>query len=312
MSIRFAKAERPRRVPLSPEEQVLARTLYDAIQRASDKISIKELEALVRNLDPILLDRLLRTITIANQTKIRETLIASIDVGGQEAIRQIRKIAPRLAPPSIPMPRSKKPKVTFNLLFDKTNPNALAIAERRAGELVTSIDDLTRTAVREAIIRAFKEKVDYRETARRIKNSVGLHPRWAEAVENFEKKEFARLMRSGLKEETARARARVRADRYSESLKSKRATMIARTEIQIAQNEGRFEGWRQASEEGFVDAQSQKMWMTAPDERVCDICSELDGETVQWQDNFSNGAPSPIAHPNCRCAMVIIPPDRSR
>ncbi len=88
--------------------------------------------------------------------------------------------------------------------------------------------------------------------------------------------------------------------------------MIARTEIQIAQNERRFEGWRQASDEGFVDTPSQKMWMTAPDERVCPICAELDGETIQWQDNFSNGSLSPIAHPNCRCAMVIIPPDRSR
>lgn len=312
MPYRFAKAERPRRIPLTPEEQVLARTLYTAIQRASDKVSLKQLEGVLRNLDPVQLDRLVASITIASQTNIRDALIASIDIGGKEAIEQIRKLAPRLRPPDIEMPRGKKPKVTFNLSFDKTNPIALGIAVKRAGELVTDIDDLTRTAVREAIIRAFKEKVDYRETARRIKNSVGLFPRWAEAVVTFEQKEFERLVRSGLKEETARTRARERADRYSESLKSKRATMIARTEIQIAQNEGRFEGWRQASEEGFVDAQSQKMWMTAPDERVCPICAELDGETIQWQDNFSNGSPSPIAHPNCRCAMVIIPPDRSR
>ena len=312
MPFRFAKAERPRRIPLSAEEQALARTLYNSIQRASDKIALKELEALLRNLDPVVLERLLTSITIANQAKIKDALLTSIDLGGREAINQIRKLAPQLAPPNLTMPTSRKPKVTFNLSFDKTNPNALAIAQRRAGELVTSIDELTRTAVREAIVRAFKEQVDYRETARRIKNSVGLHPRWAEAVDTFEKKEFARLVRGGMKEETARTRSRERADRYSESLKSKRATMIARTEIALAQNEGRFEGWRQASEEGFVDTQSQKMWITAPDERVCDICGPLDGETVQWEDNFSNGSPSPIVHPNCRCAMVILPPDRSR
>jgi SPP1 gp7 family putative phage head morphogenesis protein len=102
-----------------------------------------------------------------------------------------------------------------------------------------------------------------------------------------------------------------RASRYSDSLKSKRATMIARTEIQIAQNEGRQEGWNQAAEQGYVDVESQKMWIIAQDERTCDICSELDGEIVPWNETFSSGHETPgRVHPNCRCTMVIIPPER--
>ena len=333
MPFRFAKAERPRRIPLTPEEQALARTLYQSIQRATDKISLRQLESLLRNLDPEVLNRLLNAITIANQSKIQDSLLNSIDIGGNEAIKQIQEIAPKLALPAftpdkvkITNPRSmanmefaklpawaqsKPPKVEFKMSFNKTNPNSLAFARRRAGELITSIDTLTRESIRRAIIDAFNEQLDYRATARRIKNVVGLHPRWADAVTKFEKDEFARLLKRGLKEEVARSQAMDRASRYSDSLKSKRATMIARTEIQIAQNEGRQEGWNQAAEQGYVDVESQKMWIIAQDERTCDICSELDGEVVGWNETFSSGHETPgRVHPNCRCTMVIIPPER--
>lgn len=332
MPIYFAKA-REKRVPLTPQEQQLARTLYESIQQATDKISMKQLESLLRNMEPALLERLLQTITIANQSKIKESLMASIDIGGKDAIRTIRQLAPKLALPAfspskvkiqnrpamanmnftqLPMwAQPKPPKVEFTLSFNKTNPNSLKFAETRAAELVTAIDAVTRDSIRRAIIDAFNEGMDYRATARRIKNVVGLHPKWAEAVTNFEKKEFARLVRSGLKEETARARSIERSTRYSESLKSKRATMIARTEIQIAQNEGRQEGWNQAFEEGYLDVESRKMWVIAEDERTCPICTELDGEIVGWNDLFSSGHQTPgRVHPNCRCTMVILPPER--
>jgi SPP1 gp7 family putative phage head morphogenesis protein len=334
MAIHFAKA-RNKRVPLTPQEQALARTLYESIQRATDKISMRQLESLLRNMDPATLERLLETITIANQKKIQQSLLTSIDLGGKEAIEQIQSIAPKLALPAflpskvkidnkpamanmeftqLPMwAQPKPPKVEFTMSFNKTNPNSLAFAQRRAGELVTSIDAISRNSIRQAIIDAFNEQLDYRATARRIKNVVGLHPQWAKAVTNFEKKEFDRLVKSGIKEATARARATERATRYSDSLKSKRATMIARTEIQIAQNEGRQEGWNQAAEQGYVDVESQKMWVIAQDERTCPICVELDGEIVPWNETFSSGHETPgRVHPNCRCTMVIIPPDRRR
>ena len=334
MAIHFAKA-REKRVPLTPQEQALARTLYESIQRATDKISMKQLESLLRNMNPETLERLLETITIANQKKIQQTLLTSIDLGGKEAIEQIQSIAPKLALPAFlpskvkidnkpamanmefaQLPawaQPKPPKVEFTMSFNKTNPNSLAFAQRRAGELIVSIDSLTRNSVRQAIIDAFNEQLDYRATARRIKNVVGLHPQWAKAVTNFEKKEFDRLVKSGIKEATARARAIERSTRYADSLKSKRATMIARTEIQIAQNEGRQEGWNQAAEQGYVDVEAQKMWVIAQDERTCEICNELDGEIVPWNETFSSGHETPgRVHPNCRCTMVIIPPDRRR
>jgi SPP1 gp7 family putative phage head morphogenesis protein len=322
-----------RRNPLTAEEVALARVLYDAIRKATNTIKVEELARIISRLDPDSLNRLLNAITVGGNRKSIETaLLESIDIGGKEAVQQIQSIAPKLALPAfLPKPvkitnkspmanmdftnipawaRPTPPTATFNLSFNKTNPDSLAFAASRAGQLIQSIDELTRIAVRRIIVDAFNEQLDVRATAKRIKNIVGLHPKWADAVIKFEKREMARLMKLGQKESTARRNSQTRASAYADQLQSKRAVMIARTEIQIAQNQGRYEGWKQADKAGFVDPSALKMWVTALDERTCEICAPLDGEIVPWNGLFSIGLEAPIVHPNCRCTMVILPPER--
>lgn len=332
MPFRFGNGSN-RRTPLTAEEQALARVLYEAIRRATDKISVTELAKIIERLDPDTLNRLLKSISTSYDLKtIQDTLLNSVDIGGQQAIQQIQSIAPKLALPAfipakvqIANPQNmanmdftkvpawaspKPPKVEFKLSFDKTNPNSLRFAQTRAGQLITNIDEMTRLAVRKIIADSFAQQIDYRATAQRIKNVVGLHPRWADAVTKYEQNQFEILKRTGMKEAKALKLAQERASLYADQLKSKRATMIARTEIQIAQNEGRYEGWKQAAKEGFVDPQALKMWITAKDERTCDECAPMDGEQVIWSGLFSNGLEKPIVHPHCRCTMVILPPER--
>ena len=329
----FTVHKAKRRDPLNAQELALAQNLYLAIRRANSKIGIEELSRIIATLDPDKLNRLLDAITITGDRKrIEDSLLNAIDIGGNQAIKDLQAIAPRLAYPNfkpsqvkvdnkqplkeLPFTKipawasSTRPKIDVSLSFDKTNPNSLYFAQQRAAALITAIDDMTRQSVREIIIEAFNDKVDYRTTAKRIKNVVGLHPRWAKAVTKYEKNQFNRLVGTGMKETTAMTRASEMATKYADNLKSKRATMIARTEIQIAQNEGRIESWKQAAKAGFVDPDSMKMWITADDERTCPICAELDGETVGWLDVFSNGLEKPIAHPHCRCTIKLIPPEK--
>jgi len=333
MAIRFPTGNGDSRIPLTPQEQALARVLYDSIRKATDKIKVQELARIISRLDADTLNRLLNSITIGGDVaKIEAQILNSIELGGNEAVQSMRDIAPKLALPAfIPSKvqianpeamanmdfsnipawaRPNPPAAGFNLSFNKTNPNSLAFAAKRAGQLVQSIDTLTREAIRRLIIDSFNNQVDVRITAQRIKNIIGLHPRWAQAVSTYEKKEFERLMKAGIKEAKARETSQKSASNYADRLKGVRATTIARTEIQIAQNEGRYEGWKQADEEGYVDPASMKMWITAPDERTCDICAPLDGETVAWNSVFSIGLEKPVVHPNCRCTMVILPPER--
>jgi len=334
VAIIFGRNSDGSRNPLTAQEQAMARVLYTAIREATDSISVEQLAKIIERLDPPTLERLLKSITIQKNSKnIQNALLNSIDIGGNEAIRSIANIVGQLALPAFlpkpvkilnPKPMANMeftklpawalpnpPVAEFTLSFNKTNPNSLAFASRRAGELVTSIDDLTRLAIRDIITESFAQQLDVRATAKRIKNIIGLHPRWAKAVTKYEQNEINRLIKAGVSEITARERASKSATSYSERLKTARAKMIARTEIQIAQNEGRLEGWQQASEAGYVDPSSMKMWIIAQDERTCPICIELDGEIVPWNGIFSSGHETPgRVHPNCRCTMVIIPPER--
>jgi SPP1 gp7 family putative phage head morphogenesis protein len=333
MAIRFGSGNDGSRNPLTAEEAAMARALYTAIRNATDSIKVEELARIISQLDADTLDRLLRSISInGDAAKIENQIINMIDIGGKDAIKGLKDIAPQLALPAfIPakvevlnapamagMDFTKIPNwarvnpepIAFSLSFNKTNPNSVAYAARRAGQLVTSIDDLTRQSIRKIIIDSFNEGIDVRRTAVRIKNIIGLHPQWADAVTKFERRELDRLIKAGVKEAKALERSQKAASAYADRLRGARAKTIARTEIQIAQNEGRMEGYRQADAEGYIDPASMKMWITAPDERTCDICAPLDGQVVPWNGLFSIGLEKPIVHPNCRCTFVIIPPER--
>ena len=167
MAIRFGSGSDGSRNPLTPDEAAMARVLVNAIRNATDKIKVDELAKILGRLDADTLDRLLRAISIrGDSAKIENQLLSIIDLGGKDAIKGLRDIAPQLALPAflptqvrianpeamanmdfsnIPNWARVNPEpIAFNLSFNKTNPNYLAFASRRAGELVTSIDNLTR------------------------------------------------------------------------------------------------------------------------------------------------------------------------
>jgi HK97 family phage portal protein len=85
-----------------------------------------------------------------------------------------------------------------------------------------------------------------------------------------------------------------------------RAKTIARTETHAAYMDSRYEKMNLSEPIG-------KMWITARDTNVRDLHEPLDGETVAWNEYFSNGLlrphdPSGSAEEviNCRCDLVTI------
>lgn len=76
-----------------------------------------------------------------------------------------------------------------------------------------------------------------------------------------------------------------------------RAFMIARTETTYATNMGTLAAYKGAG-------MTTKTWLTGEDERVCEICGGVNGETVGIDEEFSIGKVAPPAHPNCRCTII--------
>lgn len=204
--------------------------------------------------------------------------------------------------------------------FDRTDPRALDWAQTHAASLVTAITEQQRQSIRAVIATSFSEQVTGPDTARRLRSVVGLHPRYATAVDNAHLLAYKRNIKAGFPDDQARDMAYAHATRYRDRLIRSRASTIARTEIMTAQNRARQLAWTQQVEDGALSPLSRKQWVAhdsvpVPTKRKgkglsnpCRVCADLHGQTRRWDEPWPGGYQHPPAHPNCRCVQVILPP----
>lgn len=183
-----------------------------------------------------------------------------------------------------------------------------------AAQFVTSVTRDQITAMREVIKRATQlHDMNVDELARAIRPMVGLDYRQAIANENF----YKSLIDSGVKPKKALEMS----IKYSARQNRHRAMRIARTELIFSYNQGSYYGTKQAQEQGLL-GEVQKVWCTAADERVCEICGPLEGVSIAMDDDFDFKTKLiepgikrvPPAHPHCRCTVLykeISPPLQS-
>lgn len=113
-----------------------------------------------------------------------------------------------------------------------------------------------------------------------------------------------------MKEATAAKAARDAAAKYAAKQHRQRAYTIATTELAYAYNKGADDGIIQAQQQGFI-GKVKRVWSTAYDDGVCEICSALEGQEIDMDGEFDFKGKSlyagqkktPPAHPRCRCAV---------
>jgi len=83
-----------------------------------------------------------------------------------------------------------------------------------------------------------------------------------------------------------------------------RAEMIARTETNNAENQGKLQAFKSTGKD------MKKKWIATIDARTSEICKRLNGQVVGINENFKDSSgwegPSPSAHVNCRSTMIFI------
>lgn len=197
------------------------------------------------------------------------------------------------------------------------NPMAEGVREwtdTRAASFVTEVTHTQIEGLRAVVQRAsVLQDLTVDQLARAIRPMVGLtHP---QAVANM--RYFEKLIANG----TSEKKAQDLAMRYAARQHRYRGYNIARTELAFAYNQGSYQGIKQAQEKGYM-GDVVKIWSTADDERVCQICGGLEGKTIGLDEEFSFNTrlatadnPTirlvPPAHPSCRCAVMykeITPP----
>ena len=182
--------------------------------------------------------------------------------------------------------------------FNMKNPRAQAWARASQEKLIVEIGDSTRQGIRQVIGSAFDLGIPSRDTAKVIKEMVGLTERQGTAVFRFRE----RLIGEGRKADQVARMTK----KYETKLLKYRSNNIARTEIAKASNEGLIESWRQAVDQKLLDPKATNVeWLAAYDDRICPICAELGGTVYSYIDIESGLAFAPPAHPMCRCTLGI-------
>ena len=328
----------PPATPLDPLEQLLVDRLVRTMNATAATMDISAFSSAISNLDPDLLERLLQEINVDRLRDLIEDSLRGVVMSGAttEATNIIRntprigqnpftalEYGGRVLPSGIVVPTSLIPptpdlefviEAPADRMFNFIDQRASDYARLRSAQLVTSINESNRLAIRQVISTAFTGPRTVDQTARALRDIVGLHPRWARAVERFRETNMQNFIRDGMTVDNATSLVDEMAGKYRKKLIRRRSEMIARTEVQQAQNFGRQASWQASDRSGLLDARSEKEWRTAPRGSrygpPCDVCTRLQGQRVPWNGSFSNGYSMPPAHPHCRCTAVLVPPTR--
>jgi hypothetical protein len=203
----------------------------------------------------------------------------------------------------VTLPTIEKATVSFS--FDRERPESVSWARQTAGNLITEITSGQRNVVRDVVATAAMGEADWGDVARAVQGSIGLTTQQAGWVSNYYERAFSNAIRGGASSSRARDLASASAARYQTSIHRYRANTIARTETMRAASEGRMQAWGQGLTDGFISPLWDKEWIAEAD--ACDICLGMDRKRVKVKESFSFGEPP--AHPNCRCDVILVPPN---
>jgi SPP1 gp7 family putative phage head morphogenesis protein len=238
--------------------------------------------------DPYLIDSFNRM----NRAAVRDGIMARVARGMTEASTDIEmrtKLMFKKEGTILPPPRKSK----YFEYFTGTQAAIQKYVDKRGAALVTNLNADGLAVLRAMLDIALEHMLSPYQLSRIVKPCIGLTDRDAGAVSKL----LASLLDQGMSYDEALAKAK----EYADELRDARAMNIARTELAEAFNQGQLDALQDAMHE--LGAQAAKDWETAQDERTCEECAGLDGETVGINESFSNGAVCPPAHPSCRCSL---------
>lgn len=183
---------------------------------------------------------------------------------------------------------------------------SMGFIKQHGAELVTNLAKEQREALNALIAHCSGyTAISPDEAARIMRPCIGLTKPQALANARYRESVKAAYLNAHPhgKAATAEKKAAEAAARYAARQHRYRAQSIARTELAYAYNVGAYGATKDAQAKGYIGA-CVKIWLTAYDERVCPICSQLDDEKHNLEVAFSNGKMLPPAHPQCRCAVA--------
>lgn len=223
----------------------------------------------------------------------------------------------------------------IGISFDPASPSAAARMEQNRLDFVTNFSNTQKETTRNALQQALMEGAGPRDAARAFRDSIGLTPTQADAVDNYRQlledgnadaldrtlrdRRFDRTVRSSIENDTPLTADQIdnMVGRYRERFIAMRAETIARTETMRTLNEARQEATEQVIEDTGIDPGNvTRTWMATLDNRTRDTHAAMNGQVVGMDEPFVSPSGATLMFPgdpdappeetiNCRCVVAI-------
>lgn len=289
---------------MTPE---MARAYLAGVTALKARLTGREVEALIATGSFVQVNALLFSDANINAafTKFR----ASMQIVTRDAVAYFGKDIPGVA------------RSTVGVAFNVLNPEVISAVKKMDTEMMRTLKTDIRETVRTAIQQGLEAGAGPRSTARGLREVLGLAPNQLEAVSNFEaslrgvdgkgspltralrdKRFDATVKRGNLTE----AQITKMTDAYRRRMIAFNAETNARTATLDALKLGQELSWRDAIDKGFVPDNLMKQWKGVMDDREREEHIAMEGETVAFDQPYSNGEMVPGESTyNCRCLSII-------
>lgn len=181
-----------------------------------------------------------------------------------------------------------------------------ALQRETSAALVRAVTQDIKQAIRLAVRHAIKDGRTMRQTARVVREMVGLGP-WQVRALNRQREALAARGWAEARIQREMARRAAKALKY-------RGELIARTELLRAAHAGQHKVWTVAEQQSRAlpgrAPVYRRRWIVTPDSRLCPVCEPLARQERGMREAFvSPRGPSalyPPLHPGCRCAVGLV------
>jgi hypothetical protein len=179
-----------------------------------------------------------------------------------------------------------------------------AIAEGYARDLGHHLNEVSKEGLLAGYQTLVNRKVPPIMAARRTADAYGITRRGMNTLVNVwtmvEDKRYTDQVLPSAKEDRAKA--------FMERQHQLRARQIGDNEEWAARTQAKQVVWMYGTNHGVIPSTARRVWITAADERVCEICGPMDGRSAPVGEKFKTSAGkvwTPPTHVNCRCDVVL-------
>ena len=183
-----------------------------------------------------------------------------------------------------------------------------------AHELADHMTHQAINAINAVIMLSSHGKSSMQEVIKVLRKAIGLTPRQAESVwRSYEAAKTAMLESSpNASDALVEAQADKVSDQIAKERRRQRTRDLAETELSFSYHAGAEIAVMTAVAQGIF-GETIRVWCTAEDERVCPVCSDMEGTEIGLNDSFKVPGKKlyamqdgPPAHPRCRCTVEYI------